>query len=734
MKSSETPVTAMSSGKYGESLTYDPEFRGPVKHRSCTDIFCLFLFVAFIGGWIVVAFFAFREGDPRLLLYPTDSEGHICGTGDLEDKKFLFFFDLMKCARPSVVFTGCPTPQVCVDKCPDETFFANPYASNADEIKRKLICKYNVSKTDKTLEELLKGDQCAQLYFRSTAMLGRCIPEIVFKGVSGLVTDEKNQTVLEDGKPIEVDHLKNATQRLARFVSVSEVGIKIFSDFKTSWHLIVIGLLISMVISLIWIILMRWIAAPMIWLSIILVLAFSAFACYYSSTRYVQLKDTPGSEGNFRLTLDVKSYLALRKTWLAFAIISGVIFAILFLVIIFLRKRILIAIALIKEASKAVGFMVTTLFFPVIPYILMLIFLAFWMAVALYIASSGKASFVISDAPSGSNYTNGSLCHPEDFTNAASKIKCMFRSYGLKDNIFTAHAYNLFGLFWGLFFAVGIGQVSLAGAFSTYYWTLDKSKGLPCGAAFTGFYYCIRYHLGSVAFGSLLIATVRMIRVMLEYIDQKLKKYDNKLTRAIMCCMKCCFWLLEKVLRFISKNAYIMIAIYGKNFCTSARKAFMLLMRNIVRVVVLDKITDFLLFMGKLAVVSFAAVGSFYVFVSEHKIYKSGPSLHYDLIPPIFITFGAYIIASGFFSVYGMAVDTLFLCFLEDCERNDGTPEKPYYMSKELMKILEWKTFLLFSYLEFSILKAVVYFVIFSSLVYERFNILNLILIVITYM
>lgn len=25
---------------------------------------------------------------------------------------------------------------------------------------------------------------------------------------------------------------------------------------------------------------------------------------------------------------------------------------------------------------------------------------------------------------------------------------------------------------------------------------------------------------------------------------------------------------------------------------------------------------------------------------------------------------------------------------VEDCERNDGTPEKPYFMSKQLMKIL----------------------------------------------
>ena len=37
--------------------------------------------------------------------------------------------------------------------------------------------------------------------------------------------------------------------------------------------------------------------------------------------------------------------------------------------------------------------------------------------------------------------------------------------------------------------------------------------------------------------------------------------------------------------------------------------------------------------------------------------------------------------SSAFFGVYSMAVDTLFLCFLEDLERNDGSQEKPYYMS-----------------------------------------------------
>jgi solute carrier family 44 (choline transporter-like protein), member 2/4/5 len=97
--------------------------------------------------------------------------------------------------------------------------------------------------------------------------------------------------------------------------------------------------------------------------------------------------------------------------------------------------------------------------------------------------------------------------------------------------------------------------------------------------------------LGTLAFGSLVIAICRMIRVFLEWLDHKLKKYgDNSFARGMLCCCRCCFWCLEKFLKFMNRNAYIMCAVHGKNFCNSARDAFFLLMRNIVRVVVLDKV------------------------------------------------------------------------------------------------------------------------------------------------
>ena len=39
-----------------------------------------------------------------------------------------------------------------------------------------------------------------------------------------------------------------------------------------------------------------------------------------------------------------------------------------------------------------------------------------------------------------------------------------------------------------------------------------------------------------------------------------------------MCFCKCCLWCLEKCIRYISKNAYILTAMFGYNFCKSSCK------------------------------------------------------------------------------------------------------------------------------------------------------------------
>ena len=125
-----------------------------------------------------------------------------------------------------------------------------------------------------------------------------------------------------------------------------------------------------------------------------------------------------------------------------------------------------------------------------------------------------------------------------------------------------------------------------------------------------------RYHTGTLAFGSLIIAIIKAIRAFIQYIEDKLKEKgaDKPPVKVLLCLCKCCFWCLEKFMKFINRNAYILTAINGTNFCSSAKEAFGLILRNCVRVVVLDKVTDFLLFLGKLVVTSIVALLSFFYF------------------------------------------------------------------------------------------------------------------------
>ena len=52
-----------------------------------------------------------------------------------------------------------------------------------------------------------------------------------------------------------------------------------------------------------------------------------------------------------------------------------------------------------------------------------------------------------------------------------------------------------------------------------------------------------------------------MYRTILEYVERKVKRYNNDLTKCLLTCCKCCLWCLEKFMRFINRNAYIMCAI-----------------------------------------------------------------------------------------------------------------------------------------------------------------------------
>jgi choline transporter-like protein 2/4/5 len=540
-----------------------------------------------------------------------------------------------------------------------------------------------------------------------------------------------------DGKNAAKDavekDLEKGLHRFGTFLAVRQFGERVFSDLKATYWMVGIALLGACVISFVWILLMRFLAGAMVYTSILTVfLGVGSLLGYCSYNLYnIWPSDDPETNKNiFQLNWTpeiIDDFLKQKNTWLAFTSVVGILFLVVVCLFIFLWQRIRIAIALIEQGSKAVGQSISSLFFPLLPFVLQLVVVAWFLIVALYLSSWGipehriafndrssneianNGTWIMKDLPDHcsdacavtelvDNKTvmrtskEGEDCVPEKFNQtcgpACPEISCQFVKYGPNKDYSWMQMINVFGLYWGLFFFTAFGELVLAGVFAEWYWSNDKSY-MPSCVLGSAIWNATVFHLGTIAFGSLIIAIIRMIRTILEYVEKKCKKFNNDLTKCLLKCCQCCLWCLEKFMRFINRNAYIMCAVKSTNFCSSAKSAFNLLMRNLFRVVVLDSVVDFLLFLGKIVIVLLTGAVSYLAFAGHMPDIKDQiPSLNYIYTPVVFIVIGSYCIASSFFGVYNMAVDTLFLCFLEDLERNDGSAERPYSMSISLQKIL----------------------------------------------
>ena len=96
------------------------------------------------------------------------------------------------------------------------------------------------------------------------------------------------------------------------------------------------------------------------------------------------------------------------------------------------------------------------------------------------------------------------------------------------------------------------------------------------------------------------------------------------------------------------KSSFVRLisSLQSTNFCSSAKSAFNLLMRNLVRVVVLDSVVDFLLFLGKIVIVLLTGAVSYLAFAGHMPDIKDQiPSLNYIYTPVVFIVIGSYCIA-----------------------------------------------------------------------------------------
>ncbi|XP_072033070.1 choline transporter-like protein 4 [Amphiura filiformis] len=509
--------------KYGIPKSHDPNFKGPIRNRSCTDVPCCILFATFLTGVVLIACFAFTRGNPHTIIYPSDYKGNICNMSqEVKDKPYSLYFDYLDCLSLSVVLTlNCPTPQVCLKTCPQETFmiytryplqvYQTPPVGGVNW--EDFIClygvdpEYEVNVKGRKIVDLLMHKECAAYYVSSTPIGGRCMPTFLTFAESGLNGTSPN------GRNITEENI-SALGKILQIFMESEQIANLVDDFHKTWPYLVIGMVIAMLGSFFLLMLLQWIASVIVWGTIAALIGIFIWGIYYTFDKW-RCYDIPRED----------------------CVPSEIQTAIVLLLVFILFTRIRIATALIEEASQALGMMLSTLFWPIIPFTLQLAFISFWAFVAVYLASSGQTKYIVVNAPDDSDFENGTFCDIMQWnSNSNFPALCEFETFGLPGYTIYLQLYMVVALYWVTNFIIALGEMTLAGAYASYYWAREKPKDIPMLPVVASLWRSVAFHFGSLAFGSFIIAVIQIIRTLFEYVEEKVQAKSNPITRFIFCC------------------------------------------------------------------------------------------------------------------------------------------------------------------------------------------------------
>jgi len=304
-------------------------------------------------------------------------------------------------------------------------------------------------------------------------------------------------------------------------------------------------------------------------------------------------------------------------------------------------KQINTAIHLVKLAAECLQDLPILLIYPILNACLAATFIVLWAYVAAYLASCG-------DLTANATYGYSEWAYDETTT--------------------YAFLYWLFGLLWVLEFALAVGFTCVAFCFCCWFFTPeneneDPVRKLPESMMPKIICIVLTKFCGTLAFGSLIIAIIQMLRIMVEYVEQKKKEFEaagvepGKLWDFVFCCMRCCLWCLEKCMRYMNKNVYIETILRNSWFCGGACQVIKIMILYIDYIAITKPIASGLLWFGKASIALGTAMLCAY--------WTAQLSVASIFFPTMLSLIVGWFVADMFNEIFDMGIDTMLLCFCE---------------------------------------------------------------------
>jgi hypothetical protein len=154
---------------------------------------------------------------------------------------------------------------------------------------------------------------------------------------------------------------------------------------------------------------------------------------------------------------------------------------------------------------------------------------------------------------------------------------------------YAAFFFMLLSFYWGLQVFKNISHTAIAGTVATWWYSAESA-----GATGSSLKRACTTSLGSICFGSLLVAIIQVLRSMAESAKQE--------GNGAACLAECILGCLQSLVEYFNRWAYVYVGIYGYKFTQAGKAVFDLFHQRGFDAIINDDLVGNVLGFGALAV------------------------------------------------------------------------------------------------------------------------------------
>jgi choline transporter-like protein 2/4/5 len=701
-----------------------------VDNWKCTDVLFLIVFALMWVGLLVIFFVSFVNGDLAALEYGTDYLGNRCGTGNLTDRPVVWYprisedlgsqWEFLQSHPSSMVMYG-----VCLPECPTRPsppiadygwFEGHPSAKAA--YWPVAMSTFNAinhcipeMKTNSSVRHFCEFPDCKSA--------GESCKQVV--GVSGdvweLTTREQYSKCSRQVDLVQQTYTKqpNTGPVLEYLLAVaSELNAATRMVRKHALEIFAYGVGLSTLLGFGWMVFLFLCAGVAVYLALLLLgllLTLCTLLFAYKggvggqivhafveevlngTVTNIQsgLSNTVASgvvqSGVLEASVEVAFSQAedMRGVYQGLAIVSAILLFLFIVLLCSATGQIGRTVALVKEATLVVHNSKAMVFFPLVTSAMQLLLIAFGVFTLAFLHTNPAASYqsqlqALQDSYSNTVEATSALVAANASSLPGSDWVGALQSLDADQVLFYENVYLIFGMIWTYHFIAAIGTTTISGCV-VYFFFIDEDTAGHVNEQFqdnqtdyvvtTMFLYVLRYNLGSMAFGSLILAIVEALVLVLEFLDAQTKtgKEQNAVIKIIMRCCKCCLFCFERCIKFVSSYAYIFVFMQNTGFCTACYKTWKM-MSSYPMQLSINKIVQRVLFAMQSMTVPLVctawAYASFLNSTAETSQYLTTDTVIGAMVPASLVFVLSLVMARSFASVYEQVVNALTACVLQD--------------------------------------------------------------------